>query len=155
MATRMAKEFEKLLKKLEKLNSDVLEESKKALMVEAQKVIRDAKKLTPVNTGLLRNGWYADKPIERIGTIELTVGNSLDYASFVERGFRAHFVPGQWQGNIFKYDPNFKGGMFVGGKKNRFVPGHYMLEKATAPSDKRIYQYLNKRIAELGRDLGD
>lgn len=155
MATRMAREFQRLIEKLERLGADIKEEGRKALLVESQKVIRDAKRLTPVNTGLLRNSWYADRPVERGSTIEVLVGNSSEYASFIEKGFRSHFVPGYWVGNSFQYDRTAGEGMFVGGAKNRFVPGKYMLEKATQPTERRIYQYLNRRIEELGREFNN
>lgn len=155
MATRMAREFERLVRSLEQLNADMELECKKALQVESHKVIRDAKRLTPVNTGLLRNSWYSNR-IERQGdSWEKEVGNSSEYASFIENGFRSHFVPGEWIGNSFNYNANSDKGMFVGGKKNRFVRGKHMLEKATQKTERRIYQYLSRRIERLRREFND
>ena len=153
METRMAREFERLFQKLEQLGADIQQEAKMALQIEGQKIIRDAIRLTPVNTGYLRGSWYTNAIKRSADGWEKEVGNSSEYASFIEKGFRSHFVPGYWVGNSFAYDRNAGTGMFVGGKKNRFIQGKYMLEKATQPTERRIYQYLNRRIQSLGRDI--
>jgi len=153
MATRMAREFERLVQKLENLGADIQQEAKRALQIEGQKIRRDAIKLSPVNTGYLRGSWYTNVIKRTSEGWEKEVGNSSEYASFIEKGFRSHFVPGYWVGNSFAYDRNAGKGMFVGGKQNTFVQGKYMLEKATQPSERRVYNYLNRRIQNLGRDI--
>jgi len=149
---RMAKEFKKLTDQLVKLKADLSEESKKALIEESNEIVKQAKKLTPVISGLARNSWFTNK-IQRTGLgWKKEVGNGADYASYIEFGFRSHFVPGKWNGDKFIYDPNAKSGMYVG-EKGKYVRGRYMLKKATQKSEQRIYDYLKKRIEQLGRDM--
>lgn len=53
----------------------------------AQLAIRKVKKMTPVDTGDLRNNWKYDV-IKRGDTFTIIIYNQLEYASFVELGHR-------------------------------------------------------------------
>ena len=55
-------------------------------------VTRDAKKLSPVDTGTLRSSIAPDITLKAHG-IEGAVGSPLKYAPFVELGTRPHFPP--------------------------------------------------------------
>lgn len=85
-----------------------------------------------VNTGEYRRNFKSDPRAKRSGkTYTVRFYNNLEYAIHLEHGFRSHFVPGHWEGNIFVYnrdDP--EGGMFVG-PKGGFVRGHHTLRRAT------------------------
>lgn len=53
----------------------------------AQQAIRKVKKLTPVDTGDLRNNWKYDV-IKKGDAYIVVIYNQLEYASFVEKGHR-------------------------------------------------------------------
>lgn len=84
-----------------------------------------------VNTGDYRRNWKHDTTAMRRGnSYSARCYNVLDYASHLEHGFRSHFVPGHWEGNVFVYsrdDP--EGGMYVG-PRNGYVRGHFTLKRA-------------------------
>ena len=83
-----------------------------------------------VNTGNYREQWECyPKALRKGDRYFVRVFNNCDYATHLEYGFRAHFVPGEWVGHSFKYVKGAKRGMYVG-KKNGVVPGHYTLHRA-------------------------
>ena len=128
-------------------------------------------KVTDHMGGTLRRGWTAKTeaeaesggqnkdgvayakslPVARSGNefiIEIT--NPVHYASYVEYGHRqqpGRFIPGEWQGDRFVYDPDAEGGMVL---KNTWVKGRYMLTvsaqelevQAPAILEKKLYQFL-------------
>lgn len=84
-----------------------------------------------VNTGEYRRNFKSDTKARRSGkTYIVRFYNNLEYAKHLEYGFRSHFVPGHWEGNVFVYnrdDP--EGGMFVG-PKGGIVRGHFTVRRA-------------------------
>lgn len=109
---------------------------------------RKIKKRTPVNTGNLKRNWRVGE-VERHGnTLVVEIINNTDYASFVEYGFRAHWVPGYWKGKQFVYDPNAKSGMYVG-PKDGWVPGRFMATISMQEIERELPRYLEKRVGEL------
>lgn len=80
----------------------------------AQLTIRKVKKLTPVDTGDLRNNWKYDV-IKKGDSYIIIIYNQLEYASFVENGHR----------------------IVVAGKTLGWVEGRFML-KLTADEMERI-----------------
>lgn len=114
------------------------------------RLLNKVKKRTPVVYGSLRDAW-AVMPVEKHGdTYTVVVLNNLIYASYVEYGHRqqpGRFIPGEWQGDRFVYDPDAEGGMVL---KNTWVKGRYMLTvsaqelevQAPAILEKKLYQFL-------------
>lgn len=84
-----------------------------------------------INTGDYRRNWKSDTTAIRRGhTYSARCYNVLNYASHLEHGFRSHFVPGHWEGNVFVYSRNDpEGGMYVG-PRNGYVRGHFTLKRA-------------------------
>lgn len=80
----------------------------------AQLAIRKVKKMTPVDTGDLRNNWKYDV-IKKGDSYIIIIYNQLEYASFVENGHR----------------------IVVAGKTLGWVEGRFML-KLTADEMERI-----------------
>lgn len=113
---------------------------------------RKIKKRTPVNTGHLRRNWKVGT-VERHGNaLVVEIYNPVDYASFVEYGFRAHWVPGYWKGKTFVYDRNAKTGMYVG-PKNGWVPGRFMATISMQEIERELPRYLERRVMGLLDDI--
>ena len=139
--TQLSKEMKKIVK-----NFDA--QAERILKREASFFVSYAKKLTTrkkvVNIGYYRNSFAYAREVKKSGIKHsIEVYNSADYAIYLEYGFRAHFVPGYWRGNVFVYQRGYKGGMFVG-KKGSVVRGHYIM-KETEQEQKKSYE---KRIGE-------
>lgn len=80
------KEFEKYLKKFDKIPNDFKLFLNNFLLDIAQRTIARTKPRTPVDTGALRNSWMIGNI--NVGKTELSVEivNPMEYASFVEYG---------------------------------------------------------------------
>lgn len=143
-------EFEKMAKTFQKaLDERVVERFIQDFLLEmAFRADRKIKKRTPVGDGQLRRAWTVGK-VQRYGnSYVVEIFNNTEYASFVENGFRAHWVPGYWQGKTFVYDPNAKTGMQVG-PKNGWVEGRFMMTISMKEIERELPRYLEKRSAEL------
>lgn len=128
--------FQKLLKSFESVQVQYESFINKFLLEMAMRCMSQTKKLTPVDTGNLRNKWELSN-IKRIGDeLQIEVINPEEYASFVEDG--------HWQDNRFlpiyhldtgskrsqqlaatirtKYGPDAEGIML----KEKWVPGYHM-----------------------------
>jgi hypothetical protein len=91
-----------------------------------------------VDTRLLLNSFHKGSEdgvweINKDG-LTLEVGTSIEYAGYVndghwtaEKGSAGRWVPGQWSGDRFIYDPNAKTGMYL---KQQWVPGKHYWESA-------------------------
>ena len=75
-----------------------------------------------------------------------------DYIEYINNGHRMqpHFVPGEWDGEIFRYNPNLKKGVVMG-SKTKYVKGQFMLEKASGRAEKYMIKKAEKKIEELKR----
>lgn len=114
----------------------------------AKKLVVKTKRRTPKNTGLLQNSWMIGNVVQNDNSYEVEVYTDIEYANFIENGFRAHWVPGEWVGNQFVYDKNAKTGMQVG-KKNSWVPGKFMLTISAKEIERELPAYLQKKQLEL------
>lgn len=95
--------MDKWLEKLETMKKEFPKETDKFLKMKANEVIRETKKLTPVDTGTLRNSWQRTNG----GSFRQIIYNNTTYGSHLEWGHR-----------------------IVRGKKTvGFVKGRYMLHK--------------------------
>lgn len=141
--TRLAKTFQK------SIDERVVERFIKDFLLDmAYKAQRKIKFLTPENTGDLRNKWTVGR-VERHGSSYVVeIFNPLEYASFIENGFRAHWVPGEWVSNQFKYIPGHNKGMQVG-EKNGWVEGRFMMHTSIKEIERELPRYLERRSAEL------
>ncbi|GIQ70760.1 HK97 gp10 family phage protein [Xylanibacillus composti] len=151
------RDFENLAKRFEKMSKgDVIDQFIRDFVMEiGMRALRKIKKLTQSNaSGQLRSMWQIGK-VERQGDSYIVeIFNNLEYASFVEYGFRAHWVPGKWEGNVFRYIPNYKpppgepGGMQVG-PKGGWVEGRFMMSIGMKEIERELPTYLARRQKKL------
>ena len=118
--------FAKQFKTFQKEYDDFIE---RFIYQMAMRALRKTKKLTPVDTGDLRNRWDISEIRQRGNTLEVDLINPLEYASFVEDGHwqDRRWVPGKFIDGRFvyqKYDGQ-KGGTGIM-LKQKWVPGKYM-----------------------------
>lgn len=112
-------------KDLENLLKDISQLMIRMSNQEGLVVVGEVKQRTPVSSGNLIQMWNS-KVIVKSGVYEILISNNVEYAAYVEKGFRSHFVPGYYAGGIFVYAKGSKTGMYVG-KKGSFVKGKWML----------------------------
>lgn len=104
------------IKKLEKMREDFPKQTEIFLRKKANEVIKETKRLTPVDTGTLRNSWQR----ENNGKFKQVVFNVTSYANHIEWGHR-----------------------IVRGKKTvGFVKGRYMLHKGISRVKATFYKDL-------------
>ena len=104
------------IKKLEKMREDFPKQTETFLRKKANEVIKETKRLTPVDTGTLRNAWQR----ENNGKFKQVVFNVTSYANHIEWGHR-----------------------IVRGKKTvGFVKGRYMLHKGISRVKTTFYKDL-------------
>lgn len=104
-----------------------------------------------VDTRLLLNSFEKGKD-ENIwetkdGGLTLIVGTNVEYAGYVndghwtcKKGEKSRWVPGEWNGGRFTYNPRAKTGMLL---KQRYVEGAHFWESAI-----RIFEVLFKSSIE-------
>ncbi|MBS4172120.1 HK97 gp10 family phage protein [Bacillus sp. FJAT-49736] len=150
---RLAKRFQKAI------DERIVERFIRGFLLEmAYRAEAKMKRRTPVNTGDLRRKWTVGN-IERQGSSYVVeIFNNLDYASFVEYGFRSHFVPGKWEGKQFRYIQGYNppsgepGGMYVG-PKNGWVEGKFMMTISMKEIERELPRYLEQKQAQLINEI--
>lgn len=116
------KNLKRYKKNLQGMKKDIPRLLGKMAVAEGNKFVKEAVKITDAEK------IYASKTYERSfhsddtahtsnNKITVGIGNYANYSGYIEKGFRSHFVPGYWRGNIFLYDPTAKKGMIVGSYK--------------------------------------
>lgn len=107
---------------------------------------------TPVDYGNLRAGWdtynlnyYA---VRTATGFKVSLVNGVKYAVWVNDGHRqrpGRFIPGYWEGNHFRYDPNADGGMVL---KQSWVKGRFFVEISLAQlaGGKQVEQIVYKQL---------
>lgn len=146
--TRQLKKHQESLKKAKKALQD---EFKATLKLNANRMIADIKRNTPVDTGLLRNSFQADVDEKKL---EAEIGTDIEYAPYIEYGHRVtpHWVPGKVKGNgQFEYQPGAETGIYVG--KTRFVKGHFMVTNAEKRAKTKLDRDVKKLLNRLEKAL--
>lgn len=110
-------------------------------------------------SGEYRRNFKSGTKSLRVGnSYKIDVYNNLDYASYVEYGFRSHFVPGHWEGHTFVHQRNDEaGGMYVG-PYGGYVRGRFVLRRAVkrteitqaARLNRKMNQIINQRVNGRG-----
>lgn len=152
-------------KVLEALQNDIPEIMDRIVVQEGEYAVKQARKICKeegiVNQGTYRRNFKCGTKAIRAGrAYKIDVYNNLDYAEHLEYGFRAHFVPGHWEGSSFVYQKNDpKGGMVMPGKKtcpSGYYKGHYTLKRAIdntkRSQDRRIERKYLQELKKRGLD---
>lgn len=154
------KEFEKMAKAFQKaLDERVVEGFIRDFLLEIayraeRKIKKRMQKEKISSSGQLIRAWTVGKVVKQGDSYIVEIFNNLEYASYIENGFRAHWVPGYWQGNTFVYDRDYKppkgqpGGMQVG-PKGGWVEGKFMMAISMKEIERALPGYLEKRQNEL------
>lgn len=100
------------------------------------------------NTGNMAKNWKMGEIKHSGDYFIIEIYNNTEYASFVENGFRSHFVPGHWEGKVFVYNKNEKGGMYVG-KKDGWVEGKFMLKISVKEVENQMPRIIDKKAYDL------
>lgn len=150
------RELKNFKKKLEKVKENLPNKLEEIAVAEGVKFVKEAQRIVDREriyaSRNYKRSFHSDDTAKVEGNkITVGVGNLANYASFVEKGFRSHFVPGYWQGNVFVYDRNAKGGMYVGPYKGVF-PGRWVVKRAlntvSLTQNARISRKLKSFIAQ-------
>lgn len=110
----------------------------------AQDLIGKLMRYSPVDHGLLRQ-WAVTKRT----TDSITIRSPAKYAGHVNYGHSqqpGRFVPGEWQGNKFRYKKGAKTGMVL---KKSYVPGRKFVERSINEVQPRISNHFKVAIREV------
>lgn len=110
----------------------------------------NAKDLTPSVTGDAKAKWKSTKAYKVANGFRARLFNNSKHIGYINNGHRMnpHFVPGNWNGDVFDYDPNAKEGIIMGAK-TKYVKGKFMLEKASGSAEKYLVKAANKEIENV------
>lgn len=118
-------QFEKLLANFKGVQKDYDAFIRSFLTEMGMRAMAQTKKLTPVDTGRLRNAWELSDVYRKGDELYIVLFNPVEYASFIEDGHmqRNRFVPGSFLGGKFEYIPGYPFGMVL---QNKWIPGYHM-----------------------------
>lgn len=117
-----------------------------------------------VDTRLLLNSFQKSGEgnvfIAQEGGLRIEVGTNVEYASFVNdghwlnpRGVDMRWVPGEWQGERFIYQPGAKTGMLL---KQKWIEGSHYFDDAIRLMERMAPQFMERKIEQwLGQFFSD
>ncbi len=117
-----------------------------------------------VDTRLLLNSFQKSGEgsvfIAQEGGLQIEVGTNVEYASFVNdghwlnpRGVDMRWVPGEWQGERFIYQPGAKTGMLL---KQKWIDGSHYFDDAIRLMERMAPQFMERKIEQwLGQFFSD
>ena len=117
-----------------------------------------------VDTRLLLNSFQKSGEgnvfIAQEGGLQIEVGTNVEYASFVNdghwlnpRGVDMRWVPGEWQGERFIYQPGAKTGMLL---KQKWIEGSHYFDDATRLMERMAPQFMERKMEQwLGQFFSD
>lgn len=117
--------------------------------------LAQTKKLTPVDTGRLRETWEISDVNELGSYLYISIFNNTEYASWVEDGHKQkhRFVPGSFLNGKFEYIPNYPTGMVL---SDKYIPGEHMarisIEQVERNMPRRFNIAFKQFMASLGGD---
>lgn len=127
------------------------------------RALAQTKKLTPVDTGNLRNRWELSQVFRKGDSLYVVLFNPAEYASHVEDGHmqRRRFLPIQHLKDSpanakmvasikQQYGEDAKGVMLT----DRWIPGHHMARISIAKIEREIPKRYEKAMKEFMRGLG-
>ena len=117
-----------------------------------------------VDTRLLLNSFQKSGEgnvfIAQEGGLQIEVGTNVEYASFVNdghwlnpRGIEMRWVPGEWQGERFIYQPGAKTGMLL---KQKWIEGSHYFDDAIRLMERMAPQFMERKMEQwLGQFFSD
>lgn len=147
------KEFEGLLGSFKEVQKQHEEFIRKFLLEMGMRAMAQTKKLTPVDTGELRNAWELSQVFRKGDELYIVLFNKQKYASFVEDGHmqRARFVPGSFLGGKFEYIEGYPMGMVL---SNKWIPGYHMARISITKIENEIPRRYDKALQDFMKRLG-
>ena len=86
------------------------------------------------------------------GGLQIEVGTNVEYASFVNdghwlnpRGVDMRWVPGEWQGERFIYQPGAKTGMLL---KQKWIEGSHYFDDAIRLMERMAPQFMERKMQQ-------
>lgn len=109
-----------------------------------------------VDTRLLLNSFQKSGEgsvfIAQEGSLQIEVGTNVEYASFVNdghwlnpRGVDMRWVPGEWQGERFIYQPGAKTGMLL---KQKWIEGSHYFDDAIRLMERMAPQFMERKMQQ-------
>ena len=132
------------LSKLDKFGPKMPEIRRRGLQLIALDTQRTVDKLSPVDEGLLHK-WF----VAELSDSQAVIKSPAHYVGFVNYGHSqtpGRFIPGSWNGDKFKYNPDSKTGMVL---KQPWVEGQHFIENAIKQVNPRIDEHMKAAIAEV------
>lgn len=126
------------------------------------RALANTKKLTPVDTGNLRNRWELSQVFRRGDELYVVLFNPVEYASHVEDGHmqRKRFLPIEYLDSPSskkmvsslkaKYGDDMKGIML----QDKWIPGYHMARIAITKIEREIPKRYEKAMKEFMKGLG-
>lgn len=117
-----------------------------------------------VDTRLLLNSFQKNGEgsvfITQEGGLQIEVGTNVEYASFVNdghwlnpKGVDMRWVPGEWQGERFIYQPGAKTGMLL---KQKWIEGSHYFDDAIRLMERMAPQFMERKMEQwLGQFFSD
>lgn len=141
-------QFENMLAQFKTVQKEYDSFIRKFLLEMGMRTLAQTKKLTPVDTGRLRNAWELSAVYRDGDELYVVIFNPVEYASFVEDGHMQHnrFVPGSFLGGKFEYIPGYPMGMVL---SNKWIPGYHMARISIT----KIEQEIPRRFERAFKDF--
>ena len=109
-----------------------------------------------VDTRLLANSFQKSGEgnffIVQEGGLQIEVGTNVEYASFVNdghwlnpKGVDMRWVPGEWQGERFVYQPGAKTGMLL---KQKWIEGSHYFDDAIRLMERMAPQFMEQKMGQ-------
>lgn len=109
-----------------------------------------------VDTRLLLNSFQKNGEenvfIAQEGGLQIEVGTNVEYASFVNdghwlnpKGVDMRWVPGEWQGERFIYQPGSKTGMLL---KQKWIEGSHYFDDAIRLMERMAPQFMERKMEQ-------
>ena len=117
-------------KELKAMFDDISEIDTRILTKAVNEGVKDVKRNTPVDTGMLRKSWRSTPIVKSAKGVEKSISNYMDYASYVNYGHRVVTRNGITRG---------------------FVKGVFMLENAMHIVDLELAREFKKEIERVNR----
>lgn len=157
-------EFEELLESVKAIQKQHETFIRKFLLEMGMRCLGQTKKLTPVDTGNLRNRWELSNVFRRGDELYVVIFNPVEYASFVEDGHwqdkrflpLKHLESGSRKSKALvasikaKYGTDTEGIML----KEKWIPGHHMARISIAKIERELPKRYEQAFKQFMKTLG-